>query len=663
MSDDATNPSEDAEETPSRNASLKVETSSLNQDERSFAEAMGFGDDPPPPSPTPASASRPLVSQDAQQDHTSTEAAAAESKSQENKASDEWEEVHSRPASEGIQATLQARAQEVLEREAEPEPDPDIQPRPVIAPPTDVGALAALRAELVIAQNALAVSQQKLAARDAELSAASQTVRPDSGLPSERENENEKLSQEFETLSIEHDQLVDQLAATSGRLVQSEARTEKLEASLRAARGALTPLPDGERALRAEVIGLRGRLEETRQENLRIASEFASVATELAIAAARVEDRQYEIDYHVDRAEAFECAARENHDELESATARHRETLALAARVQAENTELRSTQEALEETLQARDLEIAAREEHLRVTRAGLSSRDQQLVDSNERLELQRRNTVGLEADLERAGIEREQLLGRVARRESRIATLTETLTRIDDAMGNTLVRPVTGSPFPPQKESTHSNGTAQARAELPASPPAQSQEVSADLPNAESPDDSDLAPDAILVAAQPLPAVLTNWRDRRFAELFEASDSPSVADFFAARLHASFDGNLPDSIHLRSLGGSLPDAEVRLVLALQQKGFEGIRLEVVDAGSKQAEARRHRVELAGLGDVIDVSIGDLDVWNLGGSCHAILLADALHSQPNLGSTSITSRRSSRKAHFCSSPDASEPVQ
>ena len=37
--------------------------------------------------------------------------------------------------------------------------------------------------------------------------------------------------------------------------------------------------------------------------------------------------------------------------------------------------------ENLEETLQARDLEIAAREEHLRVTRDGLDVRDAQMVD------------------------------------------------------------------------------------------------------------------------------------------------------------------------------------------------------------------------------------------------------------------------------------------
>lgn len=602
----------------------------------------------------------------------------------------EYEDIQPRPATEGIQETLQERADEVMARNELDVPaaimDAASAPEAFKHTATASGdALDQARTSLSERDRALAAALAELDATQADLAVARAEL---DGTPSADEKDLEEARIEIETVSIERDQLIDQLAATSGQLVQSQRTAENLEASLRAARGALVPLPEGERALRAEVIGLRGRLDEAAQENVRLASEVASVATELSIAAARVEDRQHEIDYHSDRAADLEAELEEKNQQLEATIARHRDGLALATRLQAENTELRSAQAALEETLQARDLEITAREEHLRVTREGLSTRDTQLVDLKEAVEQERHRIEALEADLERADIEKGVLLDKVARRESRIATLTNTLGRIEEAMGQRLqmampsqpvlaqaewTRPTappnaTGDPTPATADDPADAGTpatepAASSPAFPAGPvvaydapvlkpePELAPEF-ADLPTSsesaspsydedvtEQLDVSDNAehaaeatPPRVLSVSPSLPPILGRWRDRRLEELEEA-EAASVADFLADRLVGQLGEPGPEALFLRSLGGALPDAEVRLVTALQARGLEGIRMEVLDVGEEAAQARRHRIELACLGEVIDVRVGDLEDWNADAPCHAILVSDALHAQ------------------------------
>jgi len=612
---------------------------------------------------------------------------AAEADAASDSADDNWEEVHPRPAAEGIQDTLQERADEVLAREDTGgiafQANTPSATTPV---PVDDGALAALNASLDASEGERSALTASLAEREREV----ETLRVEldaalaAGDTSASEKEAEELRVEVEVVSIERDQLIDQLAATSGQLVQAQRTGEQLAASLRAARGALVPLPEGERALRAEVIGLRGRLDEAAQENHRLATDCASVATELAIAAARVEDRQHEIDFHDERANALEAEVAEKDAQLEQALAKHREVLGLATRLQAENTELRSTQGALEETLQARDLEITAREEHLRVTRDGLTTRDTQLVDLNEAFAQERHRVEALEADIERKAIEHGVLIDKVSRRESRIATLTSTLTRIEDAMGQRIHIPDSNEPVFSRAEWTAVSGaTTRARASGSAATmgPTASEDAEVHAPGAgpepaaiepapfvaedasdeAEPEVSTPAPAIADEATEPaltqaseveahaekeiesveaprrlvsppeLPPILSSWRDRRFAEVHEGG--ATVAEFLAERLHGHLGQGGPETIYLRSLGGSLPDAETRLVSALHARGLDGIRMEVLDADEERAAARRHRIELAGLGETIQVQVGDLDAWNVDAPCHAILLADVLHAQ------------------------------
>ncbi|MCR9097980.1 MAG: hypothetical protein NXI30_27480, partial [bacterium] len=383
------------EEEETLDASYKPDASTLDGDEADFAKALGFGadgnegaettaadedtaavapavadddatedgeaevgesspveaaadpgqDDPPSASPAAeeavagegapvATQDAPIVTAGAEDEDDDAEAA-----SESDRPSVDYEEIQPRPASEGMQETLLLRADEVMARseiEAPPMAPPDSGGAATATLAAEDEALEEMRRDLSDRDRALAAALADLDATHAELATVRAAQGAGGGVD---EKELEETRVELETVTIERDQLIDQLAAKSGELVQSQRAAEQLEASLRAARGALVPLPEGERALRAEVIGLRGRLDDAAQENVRLASEVASVATELAIAAARVEDRQHEIDFHTDRADDLEKLAAEKEEQTEAAIAQHREALTLATRLQAENNE------------------------------------------------------------------------------------------------------------------------------------------------------------------------------------------------------------------------------------------------------------------------------------------------------------------------------------
>lgn len=457
-------------------ASFKVDSSSLGDDEMDFANAMGFGGDAPASKPAresrsasekpavDAAPSEPEATEPPDVDDALEAPAPDDSPDPETETSVEhaakhahdaisppdpdlddprapddtahcaehdWEDIHPRPAADGDQAALQAHADQILA-------DPATQPASVAGLPANADDTPA-RAELDAAARELAKLTDRLADRELELNRLREAFETEVAKQASEGKDLEGLHSELSTLSDERDQLIDQLALAHDQLGEAQNKREQLAASLRAARGALIPLPEGERALRSEVLGLRSRLDEVGVENVRLSSELASVATELSIATARVEDRQHEIDHHVDRTAQLEEQLGAKDVQVEAAKAEHRELLELSTRLQAENGELRSTQAALEETLQARDLEIAAREEQLRVTREGLSARDEQLSELADRLEAERRRAEGLEASIERDRVERDGLLAKIDRRETRIARLSETLARIEDAMGRPL--------------------------------------------------------------------------------------------------------------------------------------------------------------------------------------------------------------------------------
>lgn len=685
---------EEGTDSPDLDASFTVDSSTLSSDESEFAKQMGFGGgagnqgasgEPQSAAPTaeatpaadepaevPAEESPPdeqagAAVEDAEAVTNDDEAVAATAADPDEDdpangdsevdaaapdKSENWEEIQPRTAADGMQETLQERADELLERPAR---TPAADARVALPPAIDEGELAALRSELASAEQRCGGLQEELAERDAELL----QLREEAGDPTDAEHEKlrEQLSSDLETLGSERDQLIDQLATTSGQLVQAQDRVEQLEVSLKAARGALTPLPEGERALRTEVIGLRTRLDEAHEDNAALMSELSTQATDLAIALARVEDRQHEVDVHVERASELEAAVAQRDGQLDEALAQHREILAVSTRLQAENNELRSTQAALEETLQARDLEISAREEHLTVTRQGLTLRDAQLIDANEQLEQEKHRGDALEAELQRRQLDIDQLHARVERRESRIATLAETLKRVEEAMG----QGIGGSESPlsslPQAEwSQPAPGLAselpapETRAQASTQPETQpgdegmrEDEIREDpcepAAQSETEDEVDAAApaDRLLMKSLSAPPILSTWRDRRFDEVTGDLPTSSVHAFLAERLHAQLGDSSPECIDVKSLGGSLPDAEVRLVKALQALGDGPIRVEVIDFDEERADERRRRVELAGLGETIEVRVADLDEWAVDAPCHAILLSDALHGQPEVG--------------------------
>jgi SAM-dependent methyltransferase len=126
-------------------------------------------------------------------------------------------------------------------------------------------------------------------------------------------------------------------------------------------------------------------------------------------------------------------------------------------------------------------------------------------------------------------------------------------------------------------------------------------------------------------------PAMLSDWRDRRLEALNAAT--PSVSSFLADQLVELMGTSGPMPLHIASLGGSLPDAEFNLWQALRSRGFEEVRIDVLDASESSAEARRCVVEKAGLEESIRIQVGDLTDWDINPALQVFLVSDVLFAQ------------------------------
>ncbi|MEZ4279340.1 MAG: hypothetical protein R3F21_06950 [Myxococcota bacterium] len=691
MSDSENKGAEDGATAPIHDASLRVDPRSLSSEEQEFARMMGFSDEEPtaeaaaakPParkatssaapakrapeaeaptdgapetaaaepseSPTPLSA-QPASEGDREESldaaptsdapippETVPEAPPAPAR--------DFEEIHPRAASLGRQSALIEHADRVASLEAAPEAaKPGAHAAASSAPdaegasaPSEGIDVAALRARLAASEHRIAELEAEARSLAAAPADADREIEMPASAPGV-EKEVDALQREVEGLLQERDRLGDALAAANTARSEAQARAERLDAALRAARGPSGPVPDGERALRAEVIGLRRRLEASGDEARRLREALDERATELAIAEAHRDDRQNEIDQHRARIESLEHERAKTIERLDEALARQRELLALASRVQAENAELRSTQSALEETLEARDLEISAREEHLAVTRRGLATRDEQLLDAQERLEQARHRHELLEAELERARLAQNELEQTIGRRDARIASLSATLSRIEDAIGRPVARKATES----AEISTAPEVEAAITAE-PATPqaPESGSEAAAES-EAESESESEPSPerDDAIEWERPaaLPPAFCAWRSEKLRGLLGAETD--LAGFLARRLVDGFQPAIPDPIRILSLGGSSLEAEIefaRALAALGVAGVAGVAIDVVEADDASLQARREVVEAAELASTITIRRGDELVAEPAEPYHALLFCDALFARATPG--------------------------
>ena len=641
--DDATG-TEEGTAAPQRDASLRVDTKSLSSEEQDFARMMGFAGDENPPAAeaSPSKPSTPAAKPVALLAPSAAPIAPSPSEAA-SPPSRDWEEIHPRAAALGRQTALVERADRVMKLA------PDVIADPAPASPAndptadertadDAGwrerlqsreaRIAELEGSERALRDALATRPPESALR-AELPGAARLANPES------EKETEALRSELEIVLQERDRFGDDLAIANAARAQAETRAERFETALRAARGADGPLPDGERDLRAEVIGLRRRLEDRVAETRRLREALDTGATDLAIAHAHRDDRQQEIEQHKDRITALEQDRAAQIERLDEALVRQRELLALVTRVQSENVELRSTQAALEETLEARDLEINAREEHLQVTRRGLAARDQQLLDAEERLEKERHRHEALEAELERARSAATDLEAQLARRDARVASLSTTLTRIEQAIGRPAPSPAigaserAGSPEPLLRRDRESVPRGPVKAE----PTHASQASPSAVSDASTTPNRALAPALVPPAAQP--PILASWRDGQLRSICGEAAAISLHAYLAMRLSEHFAGAPPEALRITSLGGARADAEVALVRALESRGSGPASIRVLECSNESATARREVIEAAGLSAVIRVEIWEGAQAPGGEPAHALFLSDALWGQPH----------------------------
>lgn len=690
MSDSEDKGAEAGATRPIHDASLRVDPRSLSSDEQEFARMMGFGEEEPPAEAAaakskpparkaapaaapPTRAPEPEAPTDAAPENAAAESSEPPTPLRANPVSEgegdeihdaagpsdapiaagsepqatpvparDFEEIHPRAASLGRQSALVEHADRVANLEAVPEAgEPGaslVASSASVAEganaPTEAIDVAALRARLAASESRIA----ELEAEARSLAAAPVDADREIGSPVGEpavEKEVDALQSEVEGLLQERDRLGDALAAANTARSEAQARAERLEAALRAARGPSGPVPDGERALRAEVIGLRRRLEESGDEARRLRESLDARATELAIAEAHRDDRQNEIDQHRARIESLEHERTQTIERLDEALARQRELLALASRVQAENAELRSTQSALEETLEARDLEISAREEHLAVTRRGLATRDEQLLDAHERLEQARHRHELLEAELERARLAQSELEQTIGRRDARIASLSATLARIEDAIGRPVTRKApepTDIPAAPEVEAAIAAEPATSQAPESGSEAAAESEAQSESESEPSPERDEAIE---WERPAPLPPAFCAWRSEKLRGLLGAETD--LAGFLASRLVDDFGSAVPEPIRILSLGGSSLDAEIGFARALAALGVAGVAIDVVEGDDAGLQERRELVEAAELASTITVQRGDEFVGETAAPYHALLLCDALFARATPG--------------------------
>jgi len=610
MARDDTSESKEGAQAP-RDASLRVDARTLSGDEQAFARLMGFGESAPAAAPDAGAGAAPRTARSETEPATTADAppapsspAAAEpsppSPSDVAPPPRDWEDIHPRAASLGRQAVLLEHADRVPAFVSEP-----------TSPASTVPPRETLEAERDRLAAALDEARRQLAAAPAASAAAFPLDR------AELEKTQEAVRLELEALQQERDRLVDALTTAEAARASATARAERLEAALRAARGPEGPVPVGEQALRAEVIGLRRRLEESGAAQRRLLEAHDALATDLAIARAHRDDRAQELDQQRSRIEQLEREHAQALERVDESLARQRELLSVVTRVQAENVELRSAQAALEETLEARDLELHAREEHLQVTRRGLAARDAQLRDAEQHRDQIHARCAGLEVELEQAGRAHADLLDRLARRDERIERLTHTLARVQEAIGRP--GPIEAGNADPLPGSTGER-------------PLRSAPDRA-TPSAATAGPSDTGPGSARPSTSCPPSPLQlRWRDARAQAL--SPDGPgSLVDALARRLVATL-GPQTTSLRVTSLGGARLESEVELVRALEAQGTAGVDVRVLERSPSALAARRAVVAAAGLDQAIRLEAWDGEAPIAGEPAGVLLLADALWGSP-----------------------------
>jgi len=681
--DDAKDPNEGAAAVP-HDASLRLDPNALPAADQDFARMMGFGEEgqapavspttspsidaapdtrlESPPDPEPdliAESEAPTPNDEAQ--HAAGDGEGAGDHEPEPDDSDpgaparEWDEIHPRPATLGRQSILIERAERVLALPPMPAAplDPDAAlgrgPSPS-APPDRSSLIAQLRErearirELETSSRALERSLAEAERRSMEVASAGGPRPPDESSLSratpttgngELEKALERMRGELDDLLLERDRLGDALAVANAARAEAVARAERLETAYRTARGPHGPVPEGERELRGEVIGLRRRLEEAATESRRLRDALDASATDLAIARAQGDDRQQELEQKRSELEALERDRASQLERLDESLARQRELLGLVSRIQAENVELRSTQAALEETLEARDLEISAREEHLLVTRRGLAARDAQLVEAEERLEHERHRRELVEAELERARLGQTELAEKLTRRDARIATLSKTLARVEDAIGRKAaslpIRPESGSADPAEETAPRARAAQEAATALASDGPVAAEAAPLAAANDVAPENLAADPAAATddLPRPTRPAIFTGWRDAQVKAACGESNAGSAMDFLARRLAAHAASLGVPSVRVASLGGARFEAEVELVAAYQALAAGGIEIRVLDPSADAAGLRREAVEAAGQAEAITVEDGATAERIDEPGAHALLLVDA----------------------------------
>ncbi len=240
------------------------------------------------------------------------------------------------------------------------------------------------------------------------------------------------LEAHAEEAEVERTRLQEELAEQSRLLTGAQHLITQLE-SLRDR--AHYPETQPERDLTIELTGLRRALEDSTREATEKEAERADLRAELSVARAAVEAAEIRTQRAERRVAELEDALALRTQELEQLSEAQRDLQTAHHRLGLERAELRSSVAAHQETIEARERELAAQVEQLLITRQGVSERDTQIQLLAGRVESLNESLALKDAELEIRIEELRKSRARATAREGHITSLAETLATIEQAI------------------------------------------------------------------------------------------------------------------------------------------------------------------------------------------------------------------------------------
>jgi SAM-dependent methyltransferase len=127
------------------------------------------------------------------------------------------------------------------------------------------------------------------------------------------------------------------------------------------------------------------------------------------------------------------------------------------------------------------------------------------------------------------------------------------------------------------------------------------------------------------------LPEIFHYWSNKHLLPMCESLGFSSPDDFFAQHLARASSGAIHRPARFASIGAGNCDAEIRLALALKQRGIEDFTIDCIDINEAMLARGRASAQQTGVDSQINPTRGDFNAWQPAHRYDAILANQSLH--------------------------------